>query len=77
MHGELVFALKFSEGRDMAWLDRVFLARYDQHTNNVALLQPYDTDHFFFEEQLAEIEASLAAVLEGRVDGAHTATPAG
>lgn len=63
VHGETVFALKFSEGRNMEWLDKVFLARYDEHTNNVALLEPYDTDEFFFEAELAEIERELADAL--------------
>ena len=60
VNGDRVFALKFSEGRNMAWLDRVFLAKYDLETNNVALLQPYDTEKFFFEEELETIEAELS-----------------
>jgi L-lysine 2,3-aminomutase len=63
VHGEKLFALKFSEGRNMAWLDQVFLARYDEKTNNVALLQPYDNAQFFFAGELKDIEARLAAVL--------------
>jgi len=65
VHGETVFALKFSEGRNMRWLDKVFLARYDQTTHNVALLEPYDTETFFFEGELAAIEAELSATLAG------------
>ncbi len=61
--GETLFALKFSEGRNMEWLDRVFLARYDRQTNNVALLEPYDTEEFFFEAELREIEEELSAKL--------------
>ncbi len=64
--GEKLFALKFSEGRNMEWLDKVFLARYDEHTNNVALLEPYDTDEFFFEAELRSIEAELEAALAER-----------
>ena len=63
VHGETVFALKFSEGRDMRWLDRVFLAKYDESTNNVALLEPYDTAEFFFAEELRHIEEDLSAAL--------------
>jgi hypothetical protein len=63
VNGETLFALKFSEGRNMAWLDKVFLARYDGQTNNVALLEPYGSDEFFFEGELAEIEASLSEAL--------------
>ncbi len=61
--GEKVFALKFSEGRDMRWLDPVFLAKYDRQTNNVALLEPYDTERFFFEGELAKIEQELSSAL--------------
>lgn len=57
--GETVFALKFTEGRNMAWLDKVFLAKFDDATNNVALLQPYDTESFFFADELKAIEAHL------------------
>ncbi|MFQ5526706.1 MAG: hypothetical protein ACE5GX_10640 [Thermoanaerobaculia bacterium] len=63
VHGETVFALKFSEGRNMEWLDKVFLAKYDENTNNVAMLEPYDTDEFFFEGELREIERELASAL--------------
>jgi hypothetical protein len=63
VHGETLFALKFSEGRNMEWLDKVFLARYDRHTNNVALLEPYDTEEFFFESELQTIEDELSAKL--------------
>ncbi len=57
--GEELFALKFSEGRNMRWLDRVFLAKYDTEQQNVALLTPHDTEEFFFAEELRQIEADL------------------
>lgn len=63
VHGETLFALKFSEGRNMEWIDKVFLAKYDEGTNNVALLEPYDTDEFFFEPELRVIEEELASAL--------------
>ncbi len=63
VNGEKVFALKFSEGRNMRWLDPVFLAKYDEHTNNVALLEPYDTDEFFFAGELRQIEEELSSAL--------------
>lgn len=63
VNGEKLFALKFSEGRRMEWLDRVFLAKYDETTNNVALLEPYDSDEFFFEQELRDIEEELATSL--------------
>ena len=63
VHGETVFALKFTEGRNMEWLDRVFLAKFDEHINNVAVLEPYDTDEFFFEGELRAIEEELTTAL--------------
>ncbi len=61
--GRKAFALKFTQARNMAWLDRVFLARYDEKQNNVDLLEPFDTSEFFFREELREIERGLEAVL--------------
>lgn len=63
INGQTVFALKFSEARNMAWMDTVFHAKYDETTNNVALLTPIEGNKFFFEEELAEIEEELASSL--------------
>ncbi len=65
--GEQAFALMFTEGRNMNWLDKVFLAKYDETTNDVKLLKPFDTDKFFFEEELATIEHDLALALSQRL----------
>ena len=65
--GERAFALMFTEGRNMQWLDKVFLAKYDESTNDVKLLKPFDTDKFFFEDELAQIEHDLAAALSNRL----------
>jgi lysine 2,3-aminomutase len=58
--GKKVFALKFNESRNMEWMDRVFLAKYDEAECRVDFLTPFDTDKFFFEDELKEIEAALA-----------------
>ncbi|MDP7591509.1 MAG: hypothetical protein QF552_02205 [Litorilituus sp.] len=65
--GERAFALMFTEGRNMQWLDKVFLAKYDESTNDVKLLKPFDSDKFFFEDELAQIEHDLAAALSNRL----------
>ncbi len=65
--GETVFALKFTEGRNMEWLDKVFLAKYDEKENTVEKLIPFDTDKYFFEEELKQIEVSLHEALEKRL----------
>lgn len=67
VRGERAFALMFTEGRNMEWLDKVFLAKYDETTNDVKLLKPLEGDTFFFEEELAIIEHDLAAALNNRL----------
>jgi L-lysine 2,3-aminomutase len=67
VRGERAFALMFTEGRNMEWLDKVFLAKYDETTNDVKLLKPLEGDTFFFEEELAKIEHDLAAALNNRL----------
>jgi len=59
INGETVFALKFNEGRNMEWMDKVFLAKYDTKENTVEKLKPYDTDKFFFHDELVDIEKQL------------------
>jgi L-lysine 2,3-aminomutase len=59
VNGEKAFALKFTEARNMEWLDKVFLARYDDEQNTVDLLEPLDTPEFFFRDELRRIESSL------------------
>jgi lysine 2,3-aminomutase len=59
VNGQKAFALKFTEGRNMEWLDKVFLAKYDQQQHTVDLLEPLDTPEFFFREELRQIEGTL------------------
>ena len=61
--GERAFTLMFTEGRNMKWMDKVFLVTYDETTNDVKLLTPFNTDKLFFEEGLTTIEHDLAAAL--------------
>ena len=60
--GETTFALKFTESRNMEWMDKVFLAKFDRTTNRVDFLTPFDTEKFFFEDELHSIEQRLEAV---------------
>lgn len=69
VNGERAFALAFTQGRNMAWLDRVFLARYDEQENTVVKLKPIAGDRFFFEDELARIEAELEENLSRRTCG--------
>jgi lysine 2,3-aminomutase len=59
VNGEKAFALKFTEGRNMEWLDKVFLAKYDGKQHTVDLLEPLDTPEFFFRDELQQIESTL------------------
>ncbi len=59
VNGEKLFALKFNEARNMAWMDKVFLARFDPKESRVDKLVPFDTPEFFFEKELREIEEKL------------------
>lgn len=56
INGEKVFALKFNESRNMEWMDKVFLAKYDEQENTVEKLKPYEGEKYFFEDELIEIE---------------------
>jgi len=71
--GETAFALKFNESRNMAWMDRVFLAKYDAQTNRVDFLKPFDTPEFFYEKELHEIEQKLIEVHNRRKKAGATA----
>ncbi|TVR42329.1 MAG: hypothetical protein EA394_03675 [Bacteroidia bacterium] len=66
--GEKLFALKFNEGRNMEWLDKVYLARYDEKENTIEKLKPYDADKYFYEDELAGIERTLEENLQKRID---------
>jgi len=64
LHGEKAFALAFTQGRNMEWLDKVFLAKYNEKENSLVNLKPFDSDKFFFEDELNRIEGELEAVLK-------------
>ncbi len=67
LNGEKLFALKFVEARNMEWMDKVFLAKYDEQENTVELLKPHDRSNYFYEEELKEIETSLSDALKNRM----------
>jgi hypothetical protein len=67
VNGEKVFALKFNESRNMGWMDGVFLAKYDEKENAIERLKPYDTEKYFFEDELAAMEKKKEEVLSKRM----------
>jgi len=62
VNGEKAFALKVNEGRNMEWMDRVYLAKYSDTENTIEKLKPFSSDRHFFEEELVEIENRLEDV---------------
>ncbi len=69
VNGEKCFALKFTESRNMEWMDRVFLAKYDEKTDKIDIIKPFDSENFFFEKELEEIETELAKSIHKQLDG--------
>ena len=67
INGEKCFALQFTEGRNMEWMNRVFHAKYDEQKNKIDLLLPFDTEKYFFADELKEIEVRLAETLRKRL----------
>ena len=68
INGEKYFALQFTEARNMEWMDRVFLAKWDEQQNKINLLQPFEDEKYFFEDELKAIEDNLAATLQKNYD---------
>ena len=64
VNGQKAFALKFNESRNMEWMDKVFLAKFDPTETRVDKLVPLDTKEFFFEGELHQIEKKLERVQE-------------
>ncbi len=73
INGEKVFALKFNEGRNMDWMDRVYFAKYDEQENTIEKLKPYGSDRWFYADELVAIEKKLAEDLQREIQksGSH------
>lgn len=65
--GETLFVLKFNEGRNMEWIDKVYLAKYDENENTIENLISYEGDKHFYQDELIEIENNLHRALEERL----------
>ena len=59
VNGKKAFALKFNEARNMDWLDKVYLAEYDEEENTIEKLKPLEGGKYFYEEELKRIEKNL------------------
>jgi L-lysine 2,3-aminomutase len=65
--GEKVFVLKFNESRNMEWMDKVFLAKYDDKENTIENLEPFEGEKFFFEDELRQIEEEKTQALSKKM----------
>jgi hypothetical protein len=65
--GEKVFVLKFNESRNMEWMDKVFLAKYDDEENTIENLEPFEGEKFFFEDELRQIEEEKTQALSKKM----------
>ena len=68
VEGKKVFVLKFNEGRNMEWIDEVYLAHYDEKEHTIENLKPFETGRFFYEDELAAIEQNLEEKLQKQID---------
>jgi KamA family protein len=59
IHGEKVFVLNMLQGRDPAWVNRTFFAKFDQRATWMDELKPaFGEREFFFEEGMNQISTS-------------------
>lgn len=55
---EKVFVLKFIQGRDPSWVNKIFFATFDEHAGWLDDLKPaFGQKQFFFEDRLEEMKA--------------------
>jgi len=77
LNGETLFALKFNEARNMEWMDKVYLAKYDVKENTISKLKPFGAGKHFYEDELEgiekQLEASVAKLNQGKAEQAATA----
>jgi len=59
VNGRKAFVLKFNEARNMKWLDKVYLAEYDEEENTIEKLKPFEGGEYFYKDELAQIEKDL------------------
>ena len=59
VNGKKAFALKFNEARNMDWLDKVYLAEFDEEENTIEKLKPLGGGEYFYKDELEKIEKDL------------------
>ena len=64
VNGKKAFALKFNESRNMEWMDKVYLAEYDETENTIEKLKPFGSGEYFYKDDLARIEKDLKEIYD-------------
>ena len=64
VNGKKAFALKFNEARNMEWLDKVYLAEFDDKENTIEKLKPFGGGNYFYQDDLKKIERDLEKIYE-------------
>jgi hypothetical protein len=64
VNGKKAFALKFNEARNMEWLDKVYLAEFDEKENTIEKLKPFGGGEYFYKDDLKKIEKDLEKMYE-------------
>lgn len=64
VNGKKAFALKFNEARNMEWLDKVYLAEFDEKENTIEKLKPFGGGKYFYQDDLKKIERDLEKIYE-------------
>jgi hypothetical protein len=73
--GQKVFVLKFIQGRNPEWVNRVFFAAYDPEAAWLDELKPaFGAHRFFYEPELKRLKARQAVEMAGLGSGS-VATP--
>jgi len=67
VNGEKAIALKFNESRNMEWMDKVYLTKYDEKQNTVEKLLPFEGEKHFYEDELEQMENDLHETLINRL----------
>jgi hypothetical protein len=63
--GQRVFALRFLQARNPAWVGRMFFAEYDEHASWLDELRPaFSEPEFFFEPELRQMRREAASRIE-------------
>jgi len=56
LNNKKVFALKFIQGRNPDWVNRLFFAQYDNKADWMDQMQPLSDEGFFYEEEFEEMK---------------------